>query len=78
MVQGVVLPHQHSWDPGVILSLGYCLCGVSMHELHVSMRVYSGFSGFLPTQKNMPVGVNECVSGASQPGRTLPNAIPAS
>lgn len=32
-----------------------CPCGVS-HVAFVSVPVYSGFSGFLPLSRNMPVG----------------------
>lgn len=60
-----VLPLHSSRIPGLILSSGCCLCGVS-YVLPVSMWVSSGFSGILRPPKNMLSGelailsVNEC------------------
>lgn len=56
LVQQVTLPPCSSRCPSLILSSGYCLYGVSVHFILMSVQVSSRFSGSMLPPKNMLLG----------------------
>lgn len=47
---------QHKKDPGSNPQLAKCLSVCSLHVLPVAAWVLSGYSGFLPSSKDMQLG----------------------